>query len=108
MPLILDDLRGGTNMAVVQVNGVFSVISGPLPPGEVEGWVTTFGGGNAYGRSVWFEAHPIGIEQGLQRLEVRNIAFNVSGSPSITCEVINTGTVATWYGLRTFWTDPQV
>ena len=90
----------------VKVFGQLGATGGPIAPGAVDGWSATFGGNADYGRSFWFEAHPLSGRPGTKQLEVRARRINESdGNRSFSCEVVNTGPSAAMYGLWVFWTD---
>jgi len=96
-------------MAAKKVN-VFRQLGatgGPIPLGGVEKWAVTFGGGDDnYGRSLWFEAHPLAGRPGSKSLEVRAKRINESGGRrDFSVEVVNTGAGTAMYGLFLFWTD---
>jgi len=78
---------------------------GPILPGATQGWWASFGSAD-YGRSLWFEAHPLSGRPGSKSLEVRAKRINeAGGNRSFTCDVVNTGSATAMYGIFVFWTD---
>lgn len=88
----------------VRTFGFLIGTGGPVGPGGSQGWWAT--AGTVYGRTLWFEAHPLAGPPGSKSFEVRHKRANESGgNRTFTCSVVNVGSVTASYALFAFFTD---